>query len=144
MYVIRERRGKPMNVYIKNTEGQQTVRYLPIHKALWLRILVFARYCKEDRPIVRFVIWKEIEAWLTSVSMLKTKGISRCPKAISLAHGLPKIICPWSWLAVVVVWPWPPRAHGLMTTDIPIARIARTLARTNAAGAPIVYSIHSI
>jgi hypothetical protein len=45
-----------MNVYMKNTEGQQTVRYLPLHKALWLRIYVFARYPKADRPIVRFVI----------------------------------------------------------------------------------------
>ena len=45
-----------MNVYVKNTVGQQTVRYLPFHKALWLRILVFARYRKAERPIVRFVI----------------------------------------------------------------------------------------
>lgn len=45
-----------MNVYMKNTEGQQTVRYLPLHKALWLRIYVFARYKKEERPLVRFVI----------------------------------------------------------------------------------------
>ena len=45
-----------MNVYMKNTEGQQTVRYLPLHKALWLRIYVFARYPKAERPIVRFVI----------------------------------------------------------------------------------------
>jgi len=45
-----------MNVYIKNPEGQQTVRYLPLHKALYLRILVFARYRKDERPIVRFVI----------------------------------------------------------------------------------------
>ena len=43
-----------MNVYMKNTEGQQTVRYLPLHKALWLRIYVFARYRKEERPLVRF------------------------------------------------------------------------------------------
>ena len=45
-----------MNVYMKNTEGQQTVRYLPLHKALWLRIFVFARYPKAERPIVRFVV----------------------------------------------------------------------------------------
>ena len=45
-----------MSVYIKNTIGQQTVRELPFHKALWLRVLVFARYRKEERPIVRFVI----------------------------------------------------------------------------------------
>lgn len=45
-----------MNVYIKNSEGQQTVRYLPFFKALYLRILVFARYPKSERPIVRFVI----------------------------------------------------------------------------------------
>ena len=45
-----------MNVYMKNTEGQQTVRYLPLHKALWLRIYVFARYPKAERPIVRFVV----------------------------------------------------------------------------------------
>lgn len=45
-----------MNVYLKNNEGEQTVRYLPIMKALWLRFIVFAKYKKEDRPIVRFVI----------------------------------------------------------------------------------------
>ena len=45
-----------MNVYLKNEEGQQTVRWLPIHKAIWLRFYVFARYHKEERPIVRFVI----------------------------------------------------------------------------------------
>ena len=45
-----------MNVYMKNTEGQQTVRYLPIHKAIYLRLYVFARYPKDERPIVRFVI----------------------------------------------------------------------------------------
>jgi len=45
-----------MNVYLKNLEGEQTVRYLPIMKALWLRFIVFARYSKKDRPIVRFVI----------------------------------------------------------------------------------------
>ncbi len=45
-----------MNVYIKNSEGQQTIRKLPIYKALYLRILVFARYKKDERPIVRFVI----------------------------------------------------------------------------------------
>lgn len=45
-----------MNVYLKNAEGEQTVRYLPFHKALWLRLYVFARYKKSERPIVRFVI----------------------------------------------------------------------------------------
>ena len=45
-----------MEVYIKNTEGQQTVRYLPFFKAIGLRLFVFARYPKEDRPIVRFVV----------------------------------------------------------------------------------------
>ena len=45
-----------MNVYIKNVEGEQTVRYLPFFKALGLRIYVFARYPKAERPIVRFVI----------------------------------------------------------------------------------------
>lgn len=45
-----------MNVYIKNSEGQQTVRYLPLYKAIYLRLLVFARYHKDERPIVRFVI----------------------------------------------------------------------------------------
>lgn len=45
-----------MNVYLKNLEGEQTVRYLPVIKAIWLRLLVFAKYRKEDRPIVRFVI----------------------------------------------------------------------------------------
>lgn len=45
-----------VNVYIKNLEGEQTVRYLPLHKAIWLRFIVFAKYKKEDRPIVRFVI----------------------------------------------------------------------------------------
>lgn len=45
-----------MNVYLKNNEGEQTVRYLPIIKALWLRFIVFAKYSKQDRPIVRFMI----------------------------------------------------------------------------------------
>jgi len=45
-----------MNVYMKNTEGQQTVRCLPFFKAIGLRIYVFARYPKAERPIVRFVI----------------------------------------------------------------------------------------
>lgn len=45
-----------MNVYIKNEYGQQTVRYLPILQALKLRLYVFAKYRKEDRPIVRFVL----------------------------------------------------------------------------------------
>lgn len=45
-----------MNVYLKNIEGEQTVRYLPIIKAVWLRLVVFAKYSKKDRPIVRFVI----------------------------------------------------------------------------------------
>jgi hypothetical protein len=55
--IIRESKGGlEMNVYIKNSEGQQTVRYLPLYKAIYLRILVFARYRKNERPIVRFVI----------------------------------------------------------------------------------------
>ena len=45
-----------MDVYIKNSEGQQTVRYLPLLKAIYLRVLVFARYRKDERPLVRFVI----------------------------------------------------------------------------------------
>lgn len=45
-----------MNVYMKNSMGEQTVRYLPFYKAIYLRILVFARYPKAERPIVRFVI----------------------------------------------------------------------------------------
>ena len=45
-----------MEVYIKNTAGQQTVRYLPFFQALKLRLYVFARYPKAERPIVRFVI----------------------------------------------------------------------------------------
>jgi len=45
-----------MNVYIKNSEGQQTIRKLPLYKAIYLRLLVFARYRKDERPIVRFVI----------------------------------------------------------------------------------------
>jgi len=45
-----------MNIYLKNLEGEQTVRYLPLMKAIWLRFIVFAKYRKEDRPIVRFVI----------------------------------------------------------------------------------------
>ena len=48
--------GYPMNVYMKNYEGEQTVRYLPFLKAIGLRLYVFARYSKKDRPIVRFVI----------------------------------------------------------------------------------------
>jgi len=45
-----------MQVYIKNIEGQQTVRELPIWQALKLRLYVFARYKKAERPIVRFVV----------------------------------------------------------------------------------------
>lgn len=45
-----------MNVYIKNTKGEQTVRYLPFFKAIGLRLYVFARYPKTERPIVKFVI----------------------------------------------------------------------------------------
>lgn len=45
-----------MNIYLKNLEGEQTVRYLPIMKAIWLRFIVFVKYRKEERPIVRFVI----------------------------------------------------------------------------------------
>lgn len=45
-----------MNVYIKNLEGEQTVRYLPVLKAIWLRFIVSAKYARKDRPIVRFLI----------------------------------------------------------------------------------------
>ena len=45
-----------MNVYMKNELGQQTVRYLPFFKAIGLRLYVFARYPKSERPIVRFVL----------------------------------------------------------------------------------------
>lgn len=45
-----------MNVYIKNSLGQQTVRYMPLLKAIYLRVLMFAQYRKDERPIVRFVI----------------------------------------------------------------------------------------
>ena len=45
-----------MNVYMKNAEGQQTVRYLPLFRAIWLRLYVFAKYPKAERPIVRFVV----------------------------------------------------------------------------------------
>ena len=45
-----------MNVYIKNSEGQQTIHKLPLYKAIYLRLLVFARYHKDERPVVRFVI----------------------------------------------------------------------------------------
>lgn len=45
-----------MNIYLKNNEGEQTVRYLPVMKALWLRFIVFAKYPKKVRPIVRFMI----------------------------------------------------------------------------------------
>ena len=48
--------GENMKVYLKNQEGKQTVRDLPLLKAFGLRFYVFARYWKEDRPIVRFVI----------------------------------------------------------------------------------------
>lgn len=45
-----------MKVYLKNQEGEQTVRDLPLFKAIGLRLYVFARYWKTERPIVRFVI----------------------------------------------------------------------------------------
>lgn len=45
-----------MNVYLKNELGQQTVRYLNFFQAIKLRLYVFARYPKNERPIVRFVI----------------------------------------------------------------------------------------
>ena len=45
-----------MNVYMKNTNGEQTVRWLPIHKAIGLRFYVFIHYHKSVRPIIRFVI----------------------------------------------------------------------------------------
>ena len=56
IFIIMMKETMKMNVYLKNLEGEQTVRYLPVMKALWLRFMVFARYKKEDRPIVRFVI----------------------------------------------------------------------------------------
>ena len=46
-----------MEVYIKNWVGQQTVRTLPFHKAVWLRLIVWFKYPnKEERPKVRFMI----------------------------------------------------------------------------------------
>lgn len=45
-----------MQVYMKNKFDQQTVRSIPWYKAIWLRMYVFARYPKDERPIVRFVI----------------------------------------------------------------------------------------
>jgi hypothetical protein len=46
-----------MKVYIKNWVGQQTVRELPFHKAIWLRLVVWYKYPKkEERAIIRFMI----------------------------------------------------------------------------------------
>ena len=45
-----------MKVYMKNEFEQQTVRSIPWYKAVWLRMYVFARYPKAERPIVRFVV----------------------------------------------------------------------------------------
>lgn len=45
-----------MKVYMKNELGQQTVRSIPFYRALWLRLYVFARYTKNERPIIKFVI----------------------------------------------------------------------------------------
>ena len=45
-----------MQIYMKNWVGQQTVRELPFYKAIGLRLYVFARYPKSERPIVRFVV----------------------------------------------------------------------------------------
>ena len=45
-----------MNVYMKNELGQQTVRDIPWYKAIWLRLYVFARYTKDERPIIRFLV----------------------------------------------------------------------------------------
>ena len=45
-----------MKVYLKNEYGQQTVRDLDLFQALKLRIWVWMRYPKTERPIVRFVI----------------------------------------------------------------------------------------
>lgn len=56
IFTIMMKETMKMNVYLKNLEGEQTVRYLPIMKALWLRFIVFVKYKKEDRPIVRFVL----------------------------------------------------------------------------------------
>lgn len=45
-----------MNVYIKNQRGEQTVRYIPFHTAIWLRIKMWLDYPNvEDRPIIRFL-----------------------------------------------------------------------------------------
>ena len=51
--------GTQMKVYLKNEFEQQTVRDLDFIQALKLRIWVWIRYPKTERPIVRFVIWKE-------------------------------------------------------------------------------------
>lgn len=45
-----------MKVYLKNEFEQQTVRDLDFIQALKLRIWVWIRYPKTERPIVRFVI----------------------------------------------------------------------------------------
>lgn len=45
-----------MKVYLKNALEQQTVRDLNFIHALKLRLWVWMRYPKNERPIVRFVI----------------------------------------------------------------------------------------
>ena len=48
--------GVSMKVYLKNELEQQTVRDLNFIQALKLRLWVWMRYPKNERPIVRFVI----------------------------------------------------------------------------------------
>ena len=45
-----------MKVYIKNIWGQQTIRDLPIFKALKLRVYTYLKYQRSERPIIKFLI----------------------------------------------------------------------------------------
>lgn len=45
-----------MKVYMKNIYQQQTVRDIPLMKALWLRWKVFIDYRKKERPTIRFLL----------------------------------------------------------------------------------------
>lgn len=45
-----------MMVYIKNQAGQQTVRDLRAWDAIKMRIYLFMKYTKENRPIVKFLV----------------------------------------------------------------------------------------
>lgn len=45
-----------MMVYIKNQAGQQTVRDLRWWDAIYMRIILWHRYPKDKRPIVRFLV----------------------------------------------------------------------------------------